>query len=683
MAHNRHAAAQRWNLPTLRILNRLSSHPRRLSNLGRALATAMIAHSAFAQTTTPTGDSGRHEQSGVGAPTSAGDGEFQSLVAQLFDRQSDAATRLSAATALLRGNDPNAPDVLVRALASDEPAGTRSSILNALTTAPAPPPQLLTPLIELLRNRGTPDRGLIVAALGRYRTRDAVGAVIGLVQPTAGEDPALVALALATLRRQTGRNEVSAAEWIDWWSASAQLSPREWYESLAQSLGERNAQNERRTADLSRRLTDSYRRLHALLPEGERSTLITDLIGSEAPELCMLGFDLAKRALLNARSVDARVGDAAIRRLADPSASIRAEAASLISRLDQPRAGSALASALHIEQDEAAASAMLRALAREPVANAAPDVIHWLEVSDIAAPAAAEAALSLRQAGFLSDPALVTRTGSALRRRSADQLTPASGALLTLIGEEQAAIALLGTAKPEVADAVAAALAELPAGLDPLMDVAHRRPRLAPTAIAAMARFRPTAEGFAQAAMLCGESDDAARAALGRYALCLPPAELLRVAKSEADPNKRADYLQRIPVIAATEAVADRATVAELALLLAHTRLELKDPAGALEAMAPFSGKEWAATFDPTRVTALLWLFKLPQAEEVSMRSGVSVSHWLDGLEYAIDLPYAIDIADQIRRVFGDTLDEASRSRLETADRYILSDLSGPPAIIN
>ena len=520
--------------------------------------------------------------------------------------------------------------------------------------------------------------------MGRYRTRDAVGAVIRVIEPGAGEDPALVALAISTLRRQTGRSEGTAEEWLTWWAQAVQLSPREWYESLTNSLGDSNTASDRRAADLARRLTDAYRRLHALMPDAERSAQISELIASDSNELCLLGFDLAKRALLNARTLHARVGDAAIRRLNDPSASIRAEAASLISSLDQPRAGSALASALSVEQDVAAAAGMLRALAREPVPEAADDVVRWLESDHTGTIAAgAEAALALRQAGHLSDPSLVQRAGLALRRRPADQLTPAGGALLTLIGEEEAAIALLATAKPEVADAVAAALVELPDGVEPLIDVARSRPRLAPAAIDALARHRPTAEGFATAAMLCSATDDTARAALTRYAQSLPPGELLVVAQREVDPMRRVDYLAKVTSLAADELQQDRPVIADLVLLFARTQLALKDPSGALETMGIFTGKQWAEKFDPLRVTAMLWLFRLPQAEEVSMRSNIAASYWLDGLEYAIDLPYAIDIADQIRRVFGDALSDTDLARLEQAERYIQTDLSGPPVIIN
>lgn len=524
---------------------------------------------------------------------------------------------------------------------------------------------------------------MALAILGQYRTREAVGAVIRLIDPVSIEEPATVAQAQLTLCRQTGRQEPSVAAWLTWWEQASKLNQRAWFETLAESLAKRSADADRRVTDLARRLTDSYRRLYALMPQADRSTLISELIASDSSELCMLGFDLAKRALLNARTVDARVGDAAIRRLADRSALIRTEAASLLSRLDQPRAGSALAAALSVEKDDAAAAAMLRALAHEPIAGAAGDIIHWLETSDTAAPAAAEAALALRETGLLSDPALVERAGRALRQRPADQLTPAAGALLLLIGERDAAIALLRTAKPDVAEAVATALIEIPDGVDPLVDVARSRPRLAPAAIDALARHRPTAAGFGTACMLSPRGDEASGAALIRYAHSLPPAALLIVARAEPDPAQRVAYLSEVPRMAADTGAADRDKVAELSLLLAKARLELKDPAGALDAMEPFGDKQWAATFDPLRVTALLWLFRLPQAEEVSLRSNVSASHWLDGLEAAIDLPYAIDIADQIRRVFGDSLAGEDLARLETADRYIETDLSGPPANVD
>jgi len=644
----------------------------------------MIAHPTFAQGMLPPVVLPPSSQSGGVAPSSADNGEIAQRIAQLIDRQSDAATRSSAAAALLASDDPQAIAALVHAVEQDDPAGARLAVVGAIPACSSPPPQLLSPLLELLARPTSPDRAVILTALGRYRTREAVAGVVRVIDPASGEDAALVAVGIATLKRQTGRTFTKSADWMEWWNRAARQNSREWFEGLAVSLGDMAAANERRNADLVRRLTDSYRRLHALMPETERSAFITELIASDSSELCLLGFDLAKRALLNARTLDARVGDAAIRRLADRSPLVRAEAASLISRLDQPHAGSALAIALSTEQDPAAAASILRAVAREPVPRAAQDTVQWLETGDQnVAAAAAEAALALRQAGHLSDPDLVTRCSDALRKRPADQLTPAGAALLTLLGEEEVAIALLGTARPDVADAVAAALVEIPDGVDPLVNVARSRPRLAPAAIQALAQHRPTAEGFTTGSMLCSATDENAHAALTRYAQSLPPTELLTVARGEVDAVRRAEYLARVPTLAATNGNRERPEIADLVLLLARTQLELRDPSSALETMSVFNGKLWAEKFDPLRVTAMLWLFRLPQAEEVSMRSSVSPSHWLDGLEYAIDLPYAIDIADQIRRVFGESLDDEDRTRLEQADRYIQSDLGGPPVIVN
>lgn len=644
----------------------------------------MIAHPTFAQGMLPPVVLPPSSQSGGVAPTSADDGEIAQRIAQLIDRQSDAATRSGAAAALLASDDPQAIAALVHAVERDDPAGARLAVVGAIPACPSPPPQLLNPLLELLFRPTSPDRVVILTALGRYRTREAVAGVVRVIDPASGEDATLVAVGIATLKRQTGRTFTKSADWMEWWNRATRQNSREWFEGLAVALGDMAAASERRNTDLVRRLTDSYRRLHALMPETERSAFITELIASDSTELCLLGFDLAKRALLNARTLDARVGDAAIRRLADRSPLVRAEAASLISRLDQPHAGSALAIALSAEQDPTAAASILRAVAREPVPRAAQDVVHWLENGDQnVAAAAAEAALALRQAGHLSDPDLVTRCSDALRKRPADQLTPAGAALLTLIGEEEVAIALLGTARPDVADAVAAALVEIPDGVDPLVNVARSRPRLAPAAIQALAQHRPTAEGFTTGSMLCSATDENAHAALTRYAQSLPPTELLTVARSEVDAVRRAEYLARVPTLAATNGNRERPEIADLVLLLARTQLELRDPSSALETMSVFNGKHWADKFDPLRVTAMLWLFRLPQAEEVSMRSNVSPSHWLDGLEYAIDLPYAIDIADQIRRVFGESLNDDDRTRLEQADRYIQSDLGGPPVIVN
>jgi hypothetical protein len=79
-------------------------------------------------------------------------------------------------------------------------------------------------------------------------------------------------------------------------------------------------------------------------------------------------------------------------------------------------------------------------------------------------------------------------------------------------------------------------------------------------------------------------------------------------------------------------------------LLLCSTRLELGQPAGALEVLTdlqPIAPLIDAEEYEGLRTVALLWLNRIDEA----IQGRGSVDAWLDGLERAIRLPHATDIA--------------------------------------
>ncbi len=627
-------------------------------------------------------------QPALGAQTSPqaipGDRPIADVIAQLFDPQTDAAQRRAAAQFLAARTEAQALDALSGALVRNEPPGVRIAAATAIAEADRTPPDLVRPLASALARAADSDLETILAALARYRTRAAIRAVLDLFDRAPAAPPASTQRAFGVLRQQTGRFDLAddPQAWRDWWQTVAPMSQEQWLQEVSEAQARRAARAEMRREASDRQLVEIYRRLYTLTPEDRRSDLLAELLSADLHPLNTLGIELARRALLNAKTLGPQVAAATAGLLSNPRAELRAEAASLLSKLDPETYATAIADALNKESDELAATGLLRATARCPLASSTLPVIRWLSASTTTRVAALEAALALRRAGLLDQADQLTAVNNAILSLPAEANTPAIVALMGLVGLQEQAAALLQSPRPEIAIAAAETLAEHPASIEALLAAASNRPDLFPAASRALMLHRPTSDGFAAVASLPAPTPERRTEALVAFARALPPTDLLIVGEAERQPATRNAYLTHIarpdfltpgPQLAARQ---------DLALMLVRARLDLGDPGAALAAITTFQSPEApsaAELFDASRVVCLLWLDRIPEAVELTQRATINPVHWLDTLERIIATPHAAAVADAFLKLFDSTLGDADRARFRSLEQQIAAPIVGPP----
>ncbi|MFM9956986.1 MAG: hypothetical protein ACKVZJ_02840 [Phycisphaerales bacterium] len=603
-------------------------------------------------------------------------------------------------------SDPTALDAIRRELGPSADPAARLEVLRALENFEPPEgeataglPPSLGPVVAGVLQQPVDAETLVVAlrAMSRFQSRESVGAVLRFARSAKDihQRPELVAEALSALSRQTGRVDPreDVESWERWFS-EVPGDPAVWYQALTRLQAERAARAAADAGASDARLAGVYRRLLVSLPEKDRDAVLAEMIASDAPEVRALGFDQTTRSVLNGVKAGPVVTAAAIARLRDPAPSLRILAADLLEKLDDPTIGPAAASALSHESAPLPAASILRVLVKRPEPSALRDIAPWLDSIGPAFAPAVDAALALDRAGVVSDPDLVARMKDVLSSLPASRHTPGSVELLARVGGVESVAGLLDAGDPEVAQAAARAAAGSPELLDRIVASASKRAALFESAVAALARHRPTAAGFAQAEGLPAPSAEKAQTALSAFASALPPRELLDVCRAQAELSARERFasVASAPEYVSSASVDERPARADLATLLAHTRLQQKNPAAALAGLesaclsdAPLVGPPTNGTgapppngaspsdFDceawsaPARVTALAWLGRLDEALQLSRRFGVTPEPWLDVLAWASDQPHAPAIESAIRELFSTRLTPEQTARMEAA----------------
>ncbi len=610
-----------------------------------------------------------------GASSPAESAEIERLRVALASAENGDSARETAATALIALADKgDALRVLTRALESDDPVGGRRAVAAALSQSPLAPAVLAAPLIRALESASTESLPVVLRALGRYRSKAAVRAVFETVLRPEGPEPppAVLAQATATLAAQTGMVAFGGdvARWRAWWDSAQWLPEAQWRQVLLDAQGEAAREARQGREAVARGLVDVLRRLHAAAPEEARSDLVVEMLTSGVPEARLLGLELTRRALLNARIPNEAVTAAVAARLTDPAPSARNAAASILERLARPDLSTRIMEALQQETDPDAAAAMLRALARTPLVELPPVAARWLTADPRAEVAAIEALEATAALGLLTDASIVSQVRAALLDRFPN-LPPAGMRLLVDLGEGERVIALLESPNEESARAAAEALSGRAAAVDALVIAARRNPALFDWAVRALTRHRPTAEGFAVAATLPASSAEQKSASLEGFARALPPGELLKVARSERDPVRREALLAPASApefFAQAEGLDERI---DLAVLLTRNRLEQGRAGQALAVLDAVPSTRQGPRLISLRVAALLCLNRIDDAAAITEPREVLADAWLQGLEAAIKEAHAREIADQIEERFGDSLSAAQRSRLETLERAL------------
>lgn len=610
-------------------------------------------------------------------------------LALLADPNADPASRAAAVKRLLSLTDPDqqrsVADLLVP---TPETAAARSALIREIRAASNAPNWLVAPLARLAAESPTTEQLPIIDALGSIRSRESIRALLPF---TASSSPAPVReAAFAALTRLTGRTEFGrdAAAWRTWFADVEWRSEAEWLrilnEGLAQGLDRAARERDRwitRTVEAERK---AY--VEGTQPAA-RTALLASFLRDDLAPMRRLGVELLNRELANARPIDESVSLAALGLLHDPHPDLRQAGAELASILNPPGAAAALTNALLTESDPSVAAALLRSAAASPAGSIRPVVMRWLSTPGPAQRPAMDVAAALLERSLVDPDEVRPTLLAALRSIDAAELPGSGLRMLSALGTDEDRLAVatqLASPTPARRTQAVEALAIHRDYLPRLISAAANDPALYLTVCRAIAAHDPTIDGYLAALSLPALSDNARREGLLAIVERMDRRDLLTAARRTENLTLREMVLSRLtsvplqPPAGATGVVGPEPTVIGGLLLLAETRLELRQPAGALaaiEALSPVSAAVDPAECDRIRTVALLWLNRLDEAKALT----TPLSIWLDGLELCADLAHAADILAAIDSRFTPPLADADLARLNALRERILPQM-GPPA---
>jgi len=591
--------------------------------------------------------------------------------ARLLDASLDEAARAEAAQAIVRNTrfeeaagaleatpDPIGARLLIDAIA--EAGLVSDGPLRALGAAAKAAPE------------DASRRALEILAGSRSRT-----AVRGALEVYRSDRPAdLREAARRALVRQTGMSQLGddPEAWSAWWAEVEWLTEPEWRARLAAAHSARAQRLEQQRDALADRLTDTFRRLHAALPQDQRSTLIAELITDERVELRLLGLDLAERAMLNARPLTDAALAAAISRMMDADERVRTRASLIVARAAPPNAGEAAADALRTETSPVAASAQLSIVARFPRKSAAQPALRWLDDDALAGGAAAEALSAMARAGMLDDPARRTRAIERLGEIDPQAWAVGHVRLIDALGDDADIdrLAAHGLDAPtlEVREAAAEAIARRPGREDAIVRALRREPALLGAISRGVGARLASRAGLDALRRMASRAQATEALAPHENALIgmMPPREALAVIADLPDAPRR---------LALLEGLCARADPPDAALAaLARERLAAGDGVGAVEAadrLRDPSGEQARRTL----VLVLAWTNDMERAAELDAPKDA----WLEAFELMerAGVAHAGSVASMILSLHAETLSESERSRLERAAPADASAEAGSP----
>lgn len=597
--------------------------------------------------------------------------------ATLEDPNASPDDRRAAASELLASNDPATRAMLHREVVDDNPKGVRRAIAEAVAALDTPP-AFIEPALASCTDKATPEELVwLLPALRGFQSHATVASVVSLLRRVPPLPDATLGDVFTTLTAQTGQTlPRRPGPWLEWWMAHENDPPADWYRAIAAAQARRarvDAQDRDRLASDVERL---YREVHALTPVGERSPMIADLIRSDRRLLASIGFDLARRALLNARPLGPEVVDAAAARLSDHDVTVRRDAANLLDRIDPPDIGPRAAEALRTETDPETAAALLRIISRQPEAGANQATVHWAQTPGPARAPALSAGVALHAKGYLTDPASVAEIQRvALAEIDAGNPTVAGVRFLAATGHVDRLVGLLESDNREVALVAADAIAASPELYPRLIVAARTHPDLYASAATAIRANLPTAKGLRALLSLPAPSDDDRLRAAALVATALQPADLLDVAGEMKDPALLSACLSHVATIEFMSRPDDAPARRRLLLLLLQTRLAQHNPEGVLQALSAIQDQVDTSPYASQRVAALLRLGRIDDAEKAPGAADVSASVWLDALADSVTQPFAATLAERIRSRFKDRLTDEQAHRLD----QLVATIATPP----
>lgn len=471
----------------------------------------------------------------------------------------------------------------------------------------------------------------LLAALGRSSDRDAIRAVLGLL-----EKKDLTAetrrRAFETLVEQTGRSDLGedAASWRAWWAEHEWIPEGEWIRRVARRQAERSRRLLERARGAERGRAELFRELYSLSPAESRPGLLIRLLGDGAVEVRRLGLDLASRAVVNATPLPAEVIGHVTTLLRDPAPEVRAGAATLLASAGINGASSDISQALGRENHPSAARAMLEALSfTTPSRTDLEAAASWLDDA-LAAPAAARLLNAGAERGVLVSPRIRNLAWNAVEDDRGVSLGEAGVILfgaLAPAGRFSELADLLQNTDRGLRDAAAEALSARLEGVEPLFQAAGSEPAMVRYAIEAAALWRPTAQSWMTATRLEGVTESQ----LIRIAESMSDREAIVAAREEADDARRLTLLRRFAPGQARGAAGERRAAQDGARMRVRTLFSLGRHEDIIEesrAFAERAGKE-DLEIRPLLRMALLCMERIDEATE----AGITAEEWILAIE--------------------------------------------------
>lgn len=581
--------------------------------------------------------------------------------------------RVNAAATLLR---EGRLEPLLEALRPESPPELGAIVASALSTRPSlragellldPPEQLLEPLVRALKRAPAESKPVLASAIGAYRSRAAARA---LIEELSGAPPDAVRIGVCdALVRLSGRDDLAAdpARWRAWWTQAERLTEGDWRTQIARGQAERAGRLAAQGADTIRQLVAARGQLYAASPPESRPARLIELLSADRVELRLLGFELAERELLNARTLTDAVTEAAFLRLADPEPAVRIAATRLIGNVSTPDSAR-LITALQRETDPAVLAAMIGVTARRPTAELAATFVRWLSEPAPVGDAAAEALASCADASCLAAPVLREKSLEFLRSRPPASLSSAQGRLLAVIGgwtDRAQLLDALVEHEPVTRAAIAEALGGWLDASEALIAGARHDPALFAGAARALINFRTNAGAHEALESFAPPSPERLSAARTRLLEVMPPEQVLAIAARATTPSVRAALLTRVGDQAASGLVQPPSLAARILCDGASARLEQDDAAGALAWLGRLSGLPAAShpkDADRLRTLALIRVNRLTDpALDLA-----PPTDWIGGLRLVVErqADHAPAVRDQILTRFGGRLSASEEEQI-------------------
>lgn len=590
-------------------------------------------------------------------------------------------------------NDPEAIAVVELTLNRPEGDASARAMLRAIEREGIPSLRVFPSIASRATLTGPAELPALIGALGAFPTRDSARLILRCAAKLAATNTpgasrvgeTLDAGSMAALRRLSGKVELGSTlyAWSNWLYEADKISESQWRLEIARAQSQRSQQLEADRATLSTRLVESLRRQHVIMPPDQRGALVAGMLRDSLTEVRDLGLDLASRELQGSGRLAPEVGLAAIMLLGSTDVRERTKSATIVRQVAPEGAGPAVAAALVIEEDPAAAGELMLAATRWPNPQTIARTLWWLEASTTdsagldqrgsARVQSLDATLILIRAAEMSIED-EKRVLSILRALAESRFTNSACQLLASLGtwdDRARLIPLLDSDIAAVRQGAADGLVWDYSRLDLLIASAQRHQDLFNSAVKAVMVNAPTAANYRKLALIDGASTESGRQGLAKIAELMAATDLAEISRETRDRVLKSDLLllltspRRVQSEWADEANAN--AIVQGGIELARTRLVDGDVAGAAAVLAGLpidspvnAGMPGVTQAKQLRAVSVLALGRLD--DELATQAPADV--WIEALGYVPMPSDRTDLAREIVNRFGKNLTLLQRTKV-------------------